>query len=304
MSNQNKAYLFAGLSILCWSSISTAFKISLKHLTPIGLLFIASLVATSFLGLSLVITCQVKLFKQESPKAFIKNFKQSLLSGLLNPFLYYLMLFEAYSKLRAQEAQALNYTWAIVLSMFSIILLKERFRIIDLFSLLLSFVGVVFISTKGQFGTLHFDNLNASLLALSTSIIWALYWIISIKDTRPALLKLFFNFLVGFLLISIYIVVLQAKLLIPGTKLITALCGGFYVGIFEMGLTFLLWLKALEYTENTANISNLIFLTPFISLLFIAQLLHESIHTATIWGLCLIVLSNFIQKGFFRHSKR
>ncbi|MDD2228636.1 MAG: DMT family transporter [Candidatus Cloacimonetes bacterium] len=304
MSKQNIAYIFAGLSILCWSSISTAFKLSLRYLTPIGLLFIASFVATLFLGISLLVTDKNKLSKQATPKAFFKNLKQSLLSGLLNPFLYYLMLFEAYSKLRAQEAQALNYTWAIVLAMFSIILLKEKFRIIDLFSLLLSFAGVLIISTKGQLSTLRFDNLNASILALSTSIIWAMYWIISIKDTRPALQKLFFNFLVGFLLISIYILVLRAKLLILGTSLMLAFWGGVYVGIFEMGLTFYLWLKALEYTENTATISNLIFLTPFISLLFIAQLLHESIQTATIWGLCLIVLSNFIQKGFFRHSKR
>ena len=32
-----------------------------------------------------------------------------------------------------------------------------------------------------------------------------------------------------------------------------------YVGLFEMGITFVLWLSALKSTNNTARISNLIF---------------------------------------------
>ena len=35
-------------------------------------------------------------------------------SGFLNPFLYYIILFKAYSLLPAQEALSLNYTWPLV----------------------------------------------------------------------------------------------------------------------------------------------------------------------------------------------
>jgi len=293
MKKQHKAYLFAIMSILCWSSISTAFKLSLYHLIPVGLLLIASLTATIFLGIAWV-------FRQHeaiSVKTFIRNIRQSLLPGLLNPFVYYLIL-------RAQEAQALNYTWAIVLAMFSILLLKEKFRIIDLGSLLLSFLGVLIISTRGSLGSIRFDDGWASFFALFSSIIWAAYWILSLKDKRPALQKLFFNFLIGFVAIAVYASLTKVLLFTPAAKLVPALLGGAYVGIFEMGLTFLLWFKALELTENTAKIANLIFLTPFISLLFIAQILHESIHPATLAGLMLIVLSNLIQKGVFSFSKR
>ena len=139
MSKQNKAYLYAGASILAWSTISTAFKLTLQYLTPVGLLFFASLTAFLFLGFVKVIS-NPSLFKtKELFKTVSRNLKTSFLKGLLNPFIYYLILFEAYSRLRAQEAQALNYTWAIVLSLFSIWLLKEKFRIIDFISLLISF---------------------------------------------------------------------------------------------------------------------------------------------------------------------
>ncbi|MCV6021929.1 EamA family transporter, partial [Escherichia coli] len=42
-----------------------------------------------------------------------------------------------------------------------------------------------------------------------------------------------------------------------------------YVGLFEMGITFVLWLSALKSTQTTARISNLIFASPFISLMLL-----------------------------------
>ncbi|MDY0319978.1 MAG: EamA/RhaT family transporter, partial [Candidatus Cloacimonadaceae bacterium] len=63
-------------------------------------------------------------------------------------------------------------------------------------------------------------------------------------------------------------------------------------------LTFILWLKALQYTENSAKITNLIFLTPFVSMFMIQSILKESIHPATIVGLLLIVGSNLLQKYY------
>ena len=296
--NQRKAYLFAGLSIIAWSSISTAFKLSLQGLTPLGLLLVSSFIASLFLGLSGLLS-QAGLLKNPG-----KDLLASLLPALLNPFIYYLILFEAYSRLRAQEAQALNYTWAIVLAMFSIWLLHERFRVIDLVSLLISFLGVWLISSKGAFASVRFDDPWGSFLAVFTSLIWAGYWILNLKDKRNAQTKLFYNFFLGFLFILIFKMLSKARLVGNSRYLTQGLLAGIYVGVFEMGLTFLLWFKALEYTRSTAAVSNLIFLTPFISLLFIRLILSESIHPATFAGLVLIVISNLAQKGIGRKLQR
>ena len=56
-----------------------------------------------------------------------------------------------------------------------------------------------------------------------------------------------------------------------------------------MGLTFVLWLSALRASENTARVSQLIFLSPFLSLIFIHFVLGETIATSTYVGLVLIV---------------
>ncbi|HOH60823.1 MAG: DMT family transporter [Candidatus Cloacimonetes bacterium] len=290
MTRQQTSYLFAALAILAWSSVSTAFKIALRQLTPIGLLVIASATASVFLYI------YKALSGSKSRLSRWDNFKQSLWPALLNPLLYYLILFEAYSRMRAQEAQALNYTWAIVLSIFSVILLRERFRLKDLIALLMSFCGVIVISTRGKVWDLHFDDALGTALATGSSIIWALYWIINMRDKRDTIEKLSSNFILGFIFVAILAIAGRMQLIHPEGHLLQALLAGIYVGIFEMGLTFVLWMKALQTSDSTAKVANLIFITPFLSLLFIRFALSETIHVATIIGLSLIIASNLLQK--------
>ncbi|PKN75464.1 MAG: EamA family transporter [Candidatus Cloacimonetes bacterium HGW-Cloacimonetes-2] len=295
LKNQTKAYIYTGLTIAAWSTVSTAFKISLRTFSPAGLLLIASV--SSLLILALIMLFYTKPRRISIKEVFTDLYK-SLLPGLLNPLLYYLVLLNAYNVLRAQEAQVLNYTWAIVLSVFSIIFLKQKFRIRDLIALTFSLIGVVIIATRGAVTELRFDNLTGSALALGSSIIWAAYWIINLKDSREPIKKLYFNFLIGSLFLILYILIGRIPLLQTGAAISTMpLLAGIYVGCFEMGITFFLWFKALSLSDNTAKISNLIFVTPFISLIFIGLLLKESIAPATIIGLILIVVSNIYQKA-------
>lgn len=42
-----------------------------------------------------------------------------------------------------------------------------------------------------------------------------------------------------------------------------------YVGLFEMGVTFIIWSLALKKSKQTAGVSKLIYLVPFISLIVI-----------------------------------
>jgi len=77
---------------------------------------------------------------------------------------------------------------------------------------------------------------------------------------------------------------------------VNGLLGAAYVGVFEMGICFVLWLLAMKLTNNTARISNLIFLSPFLSLLFIHFLLGEDILPATFIGLSLIIIGLLCQR--------
>jgi drug/metabolite transporter (DMT)-like permease len=82
----------------------------------------------------------------------------------------------------------------------------------------------------------------------------------------------------------------------------TGLLGAAYIGCFEMGISFFLWLQALRYTASTARISSLIFLSPFISLILIHFLVGEEILLSTFYGLVLIVAGLILQQ-FFRKTE-
>jgi drug/metabolite transporter (DMT)-like permease len=69
-----------------------------------------------------------------------------------------------------------------------------------------------------------------------------------------------------------------------------------YIGLFEMGIPYILWLKALQLSESTGRISNLIYLTPFISLIFIHTILKERLYFTSLIGLGLIVAGILVQR--------
>lgn len=292
MEKQRLSYIYAVTAVLFWSTVASAFKVSLRHLDFLELLFFSSIASTLILFLILLYQNKLHLLRQYS----IKDYLHSLVLGFLNPFLYYVVLFKAYSLLPAQEAQPLNYTWSIVLTLLSVPLLKQRIRFLSIVAIFISYFGVFVISTRGDITGLSFDNPAGVALALGSSIIWALFWIYNIKDKRDEVAKLFLNFGFGFIFILLAML-LFSKIRIPSAL---GLFGGAYVGVFEMGVTFVLWLKALKLSRTTAQVSNLIYLSPFVSLVLIRVVVGETILPSTVVGLVFIIAGIIVQQRVSR----
>jgi drug/metabolite transporter (DMT)-like permease len=62
-----------------------------------------------------------------------------------------------------------------------------------------------------------------------------------------------------------------------------------------MGITFFFWLKALQMAETSDKVSNLVYLAPFISLLFLYFIIKEPVYYTTPVGLLLIISGIYIQ---------
>lgn len=294
MKQQTKSYFLAILAVFFWSTVATAFKIALGRngLDFIQLLFISTLTASIVLFGILVIQKKIKLLFKIPKNEFFKLIALSI----LNPVSYYLILFKAYSLLPAQMAQSLNYTWPIVLVVLSTFLLKQRLRIKTIVSFIISFIGVIIISFKGKFNLPNDVSMFGVILAVGSSLIWASYWIFNTKNKMDDIIKLFYNFFIGALLISILMFTFSRFPLNINFKFILA---GVYSGVFEMGLTFVVWNLALKLTSDSSKISNLIFLSPFISLFYISFFLNEKILFSTIIGLVVVIFGIFIDKISF-----
>ncbi len=291
-----KAFIFAILAVLFWGTSPTAFKIGLRHQDTLQLLTGATFTSALLLGILLLPGKRYKEFSRfrRSDLGF------SFLMGLLNPVAYYLILFKAYSILPAQVAQPLNMIWPIVLVIISIPLLKQKISWKSIGAMLISFSGIIIISLQGGSGGKDPENRLGIVLALSSSIIWAIYFIYNARDNKDPVARLFLNFLFASLLLLV-LGLLRGNLF-AGTPL--AFASAIYVGVFEMGLTFVLWLLAMQYAPTTDRISNLVFMAPFINLIFVRLVLNETIFMTTLYGIILLISGILLQNMLTRNAKK
>jgi len=288
MNKTRQSYIYVGLAILFWSTVPTAFKISLGELDILPMLTIAALTSTLVLLIVVLAGNKTDLIRKSTAKELLN----SAILGFINPFLYYLILLKAYQLLPAQVAQPLNMIWPIILVFLSVPILRQKIERKSFIALFISFTGVYIISSQGKpFNPGHSD-LTGIMLATGSSIFWALYFILNVKDKRDEAVKLFLNFLFG----SAYLVV---AMIITGNWQVEigfkGAIASVYVGIFEMGVTFLFWLKALQMASTTDKVSNLVFFAPFLSLVFVYFILHEPVYYTTPAGLLLIISGILIQ---------
>ncbi|MEM1112790.1 MAG: DMT family transporter [Pseudomonadota bacterium] len=281
MQQQSRAYAYGLGAVLCWSTVATAFKLSLQYLSPAQLLLLASFASWLLLGAHLIISGKLSTLS----RCRHEDYRRAFLRGILNPFLYYLVLFRAYDLLPAQEAQAINYTWALTTAFLAVPILGQRLSAGEILAALVSYAGVVVIATRGAPFALEFANPLGVGLALASTLLWALYWVYSARDTEDPGVSLFLNFTMALPLLLLYCLWQGELQAIPWQGAV----GAVYVGVFEMGLSFLLWLKAMRLTDSTIRISSLIFLAPPLSLVLIYFVLGEQILPSTLVGLGLIL---------------
>ena len=282
MSSERLAYVYAGIAVLMWSTVATAFKLTLAELPIATLVLIAC--ATSALALLgfVLVKGEFGLLVdtwRAAPRA-------TLLRGSLNPALYYPVLLAAYDRLPAQLAQPINYTWAIVLTILAAVVLGQRITRHDYAAAATCYLGVLLIATQGDLTGASFADGLGIALALASTLVWATFWLLDMRDQRPARVGMCLNFLVAVPPLALWCA------LVPGAFAWSwvGVGGAVYIGLFEMSLAFLAWSAALRLSPNSSWVSNLIFLSPFISLQLIALVLGESIHATTWAGLgCIIV---------------
>jgi drug/metabolite transporter (DMT)-like permease len=288
MDRVNKSYFYAGLSVLFWSTIPTVFKIGLGELDVLTMLSIATFTSTLILLIILLSGKKWELLRKTTPGEYLT----SALLGLINPFVYYIILLKAYKLLPGQVAQPLNMIWPIILVFLSVPILKQKIPMKSFLALFISFAGVYIIASQGHPLKPGSSDTIGVLLATGSSFFWALYFLFNIRDKREESVKLFTNFLFASIYLIIALLVMDKSM--SGLSL-KGVAASIYVGLFEMGITFLLWLKALQMAETSDKVSNLVYLAPFFSLLLLYFIIKEPVYYTTPVGLLLIISGIYIQ---------
>ena len=289
MQDNDRRAIKMGLgAVMLWSTVATAFSLSLRYLTPLQLVTLATGVSWGFFA--------IRLRSPERQNALRttpgKQRAMCLFVGWLNPGLYYLVLFAAYDQLPAQEAMAINYSWGITLALIAAPLLRQRLTLGALLSACVSYGGIVVIATRGAPLSLDLAQPLGVALALLSTVLWSLYWVINTRLSLDPEVNLFLNFS-GALPLLLTLLWLSDT---PFPQVWQAWAGGLYVGLFEMGIAFVLWMGAMKATTSTLRISSLIFLSPPLSLLLIWVIAGEPVQAYTLLGLALILIGLGLQR--------
>jgi drug/metabolite transporter (DMT)-like permease len=275
------------ITILCWSATPAVAKLALYELNNLQLLFYTSIIGAISLFL-------VTLFQKKF--TLIKNFKkQDYLKmagmGTLGILLYYILLFGSFAIAPAGQANVVNYLWPIFIIIFSIPILEEKFNYKTIIAILISFAGALIVFTRGDFSSFSNEYTIGYLLAAGAAVCYGLFSVLGKKFHYEKFISMFFYYVFATMLI-IPSVLLTSNFVIPQsiTTIISILLLG---GIFN-SIAFVFWFKALKagHTHKTAN---MIYLVPFLALIWTYFLNSEPITLFSIMGLILIITGIAIQ---------
>ena len=281
---ENLGIVYISLCIVLWSLIPTVAKFAQNGLDHHQYLFYSSIV--SFLSIFVVSLFQNKL------KEILRYSKKVILVlfalGFLD-FLYYLLLYFGYKHANGLEVLVIQYMWPIFIVFLSLIILKENFTIKKLLSIVLGFIGVSLVITKGDFVSLDFSQIDVLLIVMIGSIAFALFSVLSkiIKvDATNAVMIYFFSAI----LYSIITVGTYSSFIMPSTNdWISILINGAFIN----GISYLFWIKGLQIFD-ASKVAPYLFITPILSAFFLIVFFDEAILTIYFVGLFFVVLSGLI----------
>ena len=280
-----KPYIYSLISILMWSTLATSAKLLLDNFTNFQVLCVSSLIAAIVLLIMNIVSGKIKVLKNYKLMDWIKT----ILAGIPGIFLYHIFYYAGADILPASQAFIINYLWPVMSIIFACILLKEKMTIRKAVALLVSFAGVILVTGSGisEVGGLFASGaIFCSLGAVS----YGLFTVLNQMISYDKCISMMINFAVSFILAGIVVVAKDGVFMPNGTQLL----GLLWNGIITLAVPNTLWIIALE-KRDTAKISNLAYITPFVSLIWARLILKEELRPACIFGLVIIVLGIFIQ---------
>jgi len=286
MKKEWLAYYYGSLCILFWALIPTISKYLLRELDNLQILFYSTVFSVVTLFVIILFQRKILLFRNYSMKDYLWMF----FLGFLGSYLYYVLLYGAFNLTTAAEGYILAYTWPIIAVLLGVVVLNEKFTFLKIFAVFVSFMGAVVVFTKGNFIGFSLTNVSGNILAILAAVTFAFFSIFGKKSKFDRTISAFVYWLAALVCISLTIPFFSSFKLFSFTAFFLLLINGVIIN----GITYIFWFKALELGD-TAKISNLLYLSPFLALIYIFLFLKEEILFSSIVGLVIIMIGIIIQ---------
>lgn len=280
-----KTYFYAGVSIFCWSTVATTCKILLRELNNMQLLWMNSLVAGLFLlGLNIALG---NFNKYRNYK--VKDYLIMISIGIPSTIFYYMFYYAGTDILPASQAFIINYLWPIMSVLFACIILREKFTLKKFIAILVSFFGVLVV-VGGNINGFDKQMLVGALYCILGAVSYGIFTALNQKKNYNKSMTLMVSYFAAFIFTTV-INLIKGDLFIPE---VNQWMGFLWNGVFTVAIANTFWVIALE-KGKTEKVSNLAYITPFLSLIWTFLFLGEKIKLNSWIGLIIIVFGILIQ---------
>lgn len=285
MISKYKGIILVLICVSMWALIPVVAKSGQTTLNNHQFLFWSSLI--SFLVLGSVSVFSKRIY--EIKNYHLKDWIYLITLGLLGTYIYYLLLYLGYSKSNGLEVLVFQYSWPILIVLFSVIILKEKINIKKSIALSLGFVGVLFVLTKGEFKNINVNNPDIAFLVILGAASFALFSVLSKNVKHNPVVAVTIYFFSGCLASFISMVFFSLFAYPSTSEILPVLLNGIIVN----GLSYLLWIMALKSSE-ASYLAPFTFFTPVLSAIYLLLFFNEPFLQSSLIGLACIVAGGLI----------
>lgn len=288
MTSKTKAIIYVLICVGLWALIPVVSKLGQVSLDNHQFLFWSSLVSFIAFVFTTIIVKQGKTFLTYKKE----DWGKSIFLGFLGTYLYYILLYFGYARAQGLEVLVLQYSWPIFIVLLSIFILKEKLTVKRLIAVVLGFLGVFLVLTKGDFSNIHLENYFVDILVLVAAMVFALFSVLSKKVHLEAYTMITIYFLTA--TVASFISMLWLSEFVLPTK--DSIWPILINGVFVNGFSYIFWIKALKASE-ASFIAPFVFLTPIISALYLILFFKEPFLPIYGLGLLAVIIGGLINTG-------
>ncbi len=281
MKLKNNFHIYAMITIIFWSLAYVLTRLSLQYFTPFSLGFLRYFVASCTLIIVWVLT-RMKLPQR-------KDLPYFMLAGALG-FFFYMIAFNLGQKtVTASTGSIVIATVPLLTAFIARFVYKEKMSPVQWLALIIEFAGVAVLTLMNGILSFNIGLVWLFLAALALSLYNLLQRRLTKKYT--ALQTSAFSIFFGTILLAVFLPVSVSQITnAPPIQWVYLVI----LGVFSSAIAYVSWSKAFAKAEKTSQVSNYMFVTPFLTSLFGFLMADEIPELSTLVGGGIILFGVFV----------
>ncbi len=281
MKLKNNFHIYAMITIIFWSLAYVLTRLSLQYFTPFSLGFLRYFVASCTLIIVWVLT-RMKLPQRKDLPYFI-------LAGALG-FFFYMIAFNLGQKtVTASTGSIVIATVPLLTAFIARFVYREKMSLVQWLALIIEFAGVAVLTLMNGILSFNIGLVWLFLAALALSLYNLLQRRLTKKYT--ALQTSAFSIFFGTILLAVFLPVSVRQITYaPPIQWVYLVI----LGVFSSAIAYVSWSKAFAKAEKTSQVSNYMFVTPFLTSLFGFLMADEIPELSTLVGGGIILFGVFV----------